>query len=154
MNKLQISDYLKKITERDVNLLDQEATDGEGWNTYCNGQITNPTVLHDHISGICFDHFAEYSVDVRVMQNQISSKCSCEQHGSICKHVVALLYSWINDGEAFRNIGQTIQDMQTKNKDELIEILTKILTRNPQSVFLISGSESDEDFDDIDGMFN
>lgn len=153
--RFQVSEYLKKITERDVNLLDQEVAGGEGWTTYCNGQITKPAVLNDQISGICFDHFAEYTVEIRVINNEISATCSCENHGKICKHVVALLYSWINDSDAFRNIGQSIKEMETKNKDELIGVITKILMKNPQNIFLLGGSDPlDEDFDDIEGMFN
>jgi hypothetical protein len=155
MDIIQISEFLKSITERDVNLLDQEVTDGTGWKTYCNGQIIRPTVLNDQITGICLDHYAEYSVEVRVQDNQISSTCNCDNHGTICRHVVALLYSWINDGEAFRNIGQSIKELQTKNKEELIEVITKILKRNPQSIFLLGGSDPlDEELDDIEGMFN
>lgn len=35
----EISPELKEITERQISILDQENTNGEGWEYYCNGQI-------------------------------------------------------------------------------------------------------------------
>ena len=154
-NKYSVSQDLYQITERDVNLLDQEVADGEGWKSYFNGQIVKATVLGNQISGICYDRFQEFFVEIRVNQGEISGNCTCGKYGKLCSHVVALLYSWINDGDAFMNVGNSLLQLQNKNKEELIEVITRIMVKNPQNIFLLNGSDpTEDDVDDTEGMFN
>ena len=150
-----ISPDLMQITERDVTLLDQEVADGKGWESYCSGQIEKALVFDNRISGICYQNFHQYVVEIKVNNGEISAKCSCDSYGQICIHVVTLLYSWINDSDGFKNIGSSLAELQKKDKEELIGVIARMVTQNPQNVFFISDNDSlDDDFDDIEGMYN
>ncbi|MCI0512065.1 hypothetical protein L0128_02475 [candidate division KSB1 bacterium] len=150
-----ISADLLKITERDVSLLDQEISDGRAWELYCNGHITRPTVFNNQITGIFYAGLEQFMIEIHVNGVEISSHCSCGNDGGICQHVVVLLYSWINDSENFENVGNSLEELKQKNKDELLEIITWMLTKNPQNIFLLNKRDAlDSDLNDIDGMLN
>jgi len=150
-----ISKDLFNITERDVNLLDQEVSDGEGWKSYCNGQIIKATVFGNKISAICYENFQEYLVEISVNSGEISGRCTCGSYGRICNHIVALLYSWINDSDGFMDVGNSLSKLKNKNKDELFELIARMMMKNPQNIFLLNNPDSlDDDLDDIEGMFN
>ncbi len=150
-----ISKDLLSITEREVSILDQEVSNGEGWISYSNGQIVKPIVFKNKLSGLFYEHFREFSVEIQVNGAEISTRCNCGKNGAICKHVVALLYCWINDSDGFTNISYSLEEFKKKNKDELLEILARIFIKNPQNIFLVGGVDPlDDDIDDADGMFN
>lgn len=129
--KYSISSALNNITERQIALLDQENTDGLGWDYYCNGRITQPTVLNDRISGLIKELGEVFQVEITAHENEISSKCSCGIRDGVCNHVVALLYSWVNDRADFINIGTLIGRLQHKDKSELIELIERIFANDP-----------------------
>ncbi len=150
-----ISKDLLSITEREVSILDQEVSNGEGWISYSHGQIVKATVFKNKLSGLFYEHFHEFAVEIQVNGAEISTRCNCGKNGAICKHVVALLYCWINDSDGFTNISYSLEEFKKKNKDELLEILTRIFIKNPQNIFLVGGVDPlDDDIDDADGMFN
>ncbi len=122
-----------KITERQIALLDQENTNGEGWNFYCTGQIVHASVFNDEISGIVRDFSENNQVNIKFREHEIECSCSCSSKRVICKHVIALLYSWINDREEFINIATFMDHLKTLKKDRLIEILKELLIDNPRN---------------------
>lgn len=150
-----ISKDLLSLTEREVSLLDQEVSNGEGWTSYSRGQIVKPTVFKNKLSGLFYEHFREFNVEIQVNGAEISTRCTCGKNSPICKHVVALLYCWINDQDGFTNISYSLNEFRKKNKEELLEVLTRIFVKNPQNIFLVGGVDPlDDDIDDTDGMFN
>lgn len=154
-NIFSISPALLKITERDVSLLDQEVADGEGWNSYTNGQMTQTTVFQNRLTGTFYQGFNQFDVEVEVTDNQLSTRCSCENHNQVCEHVSALLYAWVNDADAFLNVGLFLQDLQNKSHQELLDILTDIVQKNPGNIFLLNkNTDSPDSIDDIDGILN
>jgi uncharacterized Zn finger protein len=153
-NKYLISNELNSINEREIALLDQENLNGQGWDYYCNGQITMATVFNNRISGVIKELSDEFQVEISADENEISSNCSCGFKGGVCDHVVALLYSWVNDREDFVNIGTLVRRLQNKDKQELIEILERIFENSPRNVRFINpieneNAEVDNDFFDI-----
>jgi len=146
--KYLVSKELKNINEREIAILDQDSTDGESWDYYCNGQITNATVNRNRISGIIRELAEEFHVEISVSENEISSSCSCGYKEGVCKHVVALLYSWANDREDFVNIGSLVKNLHSLEKQELINIIELIFENNPANVKFIN--KSDNEIDDYE----
>jgi len=150
-----ISKALLEITERDVTLLDQEVSNGEGWESYNRGEIINPTVLYNKLSAIFHEQFQEYTIEVQINGAEISTKCSCGSYGKICKHVVALLFSWVSDSDGFINVGNSLHEFQKKDKTDLLHIIARIFIKNPQNIFLLNGVDPlDDDYDDAEGLLN
>jgi len=134
-------------------LLDNENTNGEGWNFYCTGQILHASVLNDEITGIVRDMLNDFQVRVKFREHELECICTCESRNVVCKHVIALLYSWINDREEFTNIGQFVSDLKDLDKDHLIEILKKLLIDNPENLkFFIQSFESGQNDDVMDDL--
>ena len=144
-----ISRDLESINERQIAILDQDSTNGESWDYYCNGQITNATVSRNRISGIVRELGAEFHIEITVSENEISSHCSCGLKESVCKHVIALLYSWVNDREDFVNISTLIKRLQNMEKHEFIDIFERIFEDNPANArFIASPDDEENGFDD------
>jgi hypothetical protein len=60
----------------------------------------------------------------------VSDDCSCPV-GSHCKHVAALLQTWLNDPEAFIEVEALDQTLERRDKAELIEIIHRMVDRYP-----------------------
>lgn len=145
-NKFPISSELMSITEQQVSHLDQEVAEGKGWDFYCNGQVVQSTVFQDRLSGIVVDDFNQYNVEIKIDKDQIIGTCNCSVRGQICKHIVALLYSWVNDGEGFEDVGNALQLLENKNKEELLAIISRMIVKNPRNI--VYCSEEDTILDD------
>ncbi len=152
--KYPISPNLFSLTERQIITLDQEVTGGEGWNCYCHGYITHTTVFRNKIAGKCKDFNEDHYVEVEVDDAQITTFCSTCRQGEICVHVIALLYCWIYDNEGFLNIGESLNDLESWEKNELIEIIARMVFKDPRNLSLIDNTFEDGEDYDLDGLFN
>ena len=99
-----ISPILTNISQQQIAILDQENTNGEGWNYYCNGQVIHAVVFRNKLLGIIREYIEDFKVQIKVDEHEISCSCSCDSENVICKHIVALLYSWIYDQNEFINL--------------------------------------------------
>ena len=68
-----IAPELREINERQIGILDQENTDGEGWDYYCNGQIVRAAVLGNRISGTIREYTEEFDVVIRVDLHEVTT---------------------------------------------------------------------------------
>ncbi|UCE07108.1 MAG: SWIM zinc finger family protein [bacterium] len=148
----EIAPELKDINERQVGILDQENTDGQGWDYYCNGQIIRAAVLGNRITGTVREYIEEFNVEIRVDRYEITTSCTCGTRQGVCKHIVALLYSWIHDKEDFINIGDHIKRLHDMNKQELIDVIERIIQNDPINVRFFSGYSYDEGGLDIEDL--
>lgn len=149
-----ISPDLLSLTESQIAKLDQDATEGEGWECYCNGYIAHASVFQNKISGRVRNYVEDYFVEITVDSHEITAFCTCGQSRGVCPHVVALLYSWVNDTEGFTNIADSLNNLRSLDKENLLEVIGRILLNDPRNlVFFKSDSNPEEDFD-LDGLFN
>ena len=130
----KISSELEDINERQVGILDQESTDGEGWEYYCNGQIVRAAVIGNRIVGTIREYLEDFNVVIKVDDKEITTSCSCGTREGVCKHIIALLYSWINDKDDFVNIGDQIKQLHLMEKQELIDVIERIIQNDPINV--------------------
>ena len=148
-----ISQDLSTINLAMVESLDAHATGGKTLEFYENSQITRATVYGRRLSGIVGNFLESYQVTITVHQNEISGACTCGRSGKICRHVVALLYSWVNDGRDFLNVGTVLEKVKTMDKDRLIEIVSNIIRQYPNMVDVFLAEKSPE-WDEIDPDLN
>lgn len=144
----EISKNLENISEREINILDQENTDGESWDFYCSGQIVKAAVLKDTITGSARDLLEEYEIKITADEHQLYSSCTCGSRDKLCKHVVSLLYSWVSDREAFIDVGKAFEKLFLMDNGELINIIERILEKDPTKVKYVK--RFDEEDDEID----
>ena len=148
------SKFLYDIDESHLATLDQEATNGEAWQLYCDSYITRPTVFQNKISGR-FKNFSEDQlVEVEVEEKQITTFCSTCRSGEICIHAVALLYSWVDDSDAFANVAEALRQLEDMDKGELIQIIARMLLKNSNNIDLVSEKTIQDDDYDLDGLLN
>ncbi len=150
----EIAPELRDINERQVGILDQENTDGEGWDYYCNGQIVRAAVSGNRISGIVRDYLEEFNVVIRVDEHEITTSCSCGTREGVCKHIVALLYSWIHDKEDFINIGDQVKRLQSMEKQQLINVIERIIQNDPINIRYFVDHAFDLDSVDVEGLID
>ncbi len=129
-----ISEALTSLTIEEVKRIDQEATGGEGWEFYTTGFLTKASVFLNKISARVREAFGEYYVEATVDEHHISTACTCNEKSGMCKHAVALLYSWVFDAEDFLDVGETMEELQARDKGELIEIIGRIVQNDPRNV--------------------
>jgi len=148
----KISHELKYINERQVGILDQENIDGEGWEYYCTGQIIRAAVLGNRITGTIREYFDEFNVEIRVDSHEVTTSCSCGTRQGVCKHIVALLYSWINDKDDFINIGDKMKQLHGMKKQELIDVIERIIQNDPINVRFFRDRSLDGDGLDVEDL--
>ena len=150
--KHPISPMLANITQQQVTILDQENTDGNGWDFYCNGQVTNAIVFEDEISAIVRELVSDYKVKIKVNEYEVSCSCNCQSEKVVCNHVVAVLYSWVYDQAEFTNVGDYINQLNKMDKNSLIDVVQRLLTDDPQNVkyFEKHGDDIDQEFSNIE----
>ncbi len=150
----EIAPELKNINERQIGILDQENTDGEGWDYYCNGQIVRAAVSGNRISGIVRDYIEEFNVVIRVDEHEITTSCSCGTRDGVCKHIIALLYSWIHDKDDFINIGDQVKKLQGMEKQQLINVIERIIQNDPINIRYFVDYSFDLDSVDVEGLID
>jgi uncharacterized Zn finger protein len=148
----EIAPELEQINERQVGILDQENTDGQGWDYYCNGQIVRAAVLGNRITGTVREYVEEFNVEIRVDHHEITTSCTCGTRQGVCKHIIALLYSWIHDKENFINIGDQIKKLHNMEKQELIDVIERIIQNDPINVRFFYDYSLDLNGVDVDGL--
>jgi len=144
----KISPHLREITHEQVALLDQRATEGSSWEFYCSSYIHHPTVFVHKISGLVQDAIDEYFTEVRVDNKRMVTDCSCGERSGICKHAIALLYGWVDDDEGFLNVADTLERLQHKDKNDLLEILGRMIMFDSRNLGFIDDDVAADDLDD------
>ncbi|HDI51952.1 hypothetical protein DRP98_08710 [candidate division KSB1 bacterium] len=150
--KYLVSPYLLSLNEAQVIQLDQEGADGQGWEFYSNGHIMKAAVFRNQISGKVADGSHFHFVRIRAEEQEIMASCTCNQEGYLCKHIVALLYSWIYDREEFLNVETSLQKLQELPKKELIAIIGRMIQYDPQNIDYFDNSFNDAFDDAINGF--
>ena len=113
-----------------------------GEDYFYNEAIENP-IFHDGtLSANCHgSEFTPYSVSVALTPTGIAdAECSCPYDwGGDCKHIVALLLTYVHEREAIRSIEPTLTAIAEKPRATLLSIISELLKREPA---LVSIAES------------
>jgi len=144
-----VSSDLASLDSVQIEALDRNAASGKAKEYYENVQVTRATVYRNKLYGRVGNFLEEHQVEITVHENEISSSCTCGEARNICKHAIALLYSWVNDGRDFRNIGKTLIEIKKMDKERLLEIVSNIIRLHPDFIDLFLARQR-PDWDEID----
>ncbi|HOY45253.1 MAG TPA: hypothetical protein PL189_10975, partial [bacterium] len=63
---------------------------------------------------------------------EIAGSCPCQRSRKICKHIIALLYSWVNDGGEFLDVEDVLTEVRAMKKEQLLVVIENIIRQNPE----------------------
>jgi uncharacterized Zn finger protein len=131
---------LPNLTESDIARYCTEQSFERGEDYYYRGAISRPfrqgLTLRAECEG---SQYEPYRVTAELDEQGIKSAyCSCPYDwGSYCKHVVALLLTWVRDSEEFTIIPETDELLAGKSREALVEIIKAMLKREPDLLTLL-----------------
>lgn len=99
------------------------------------GTIGNPVLQDWRLSATCQGSYpGPYRTAVELMPTGIvSTRCSCPYDvDGDCKHIVALLLTYIEAPETICRIGDLLATLALKPKSSLLQIISELLKRDPQ----------------------
>ena len=115
-----------------------EKTYSRGFKYFEDGYVVLGVKKGDKLFGRVIGSTADpYRVVVELRDDTIYSRCSCPV-GEMCKHGVALLLQWIKDEKSFIDADDLIDSLRNKDKDEIIELMVKLMEEDPLLVVKIS----------------
>jgi|YNPNPStandDraft_1061719.scaffolds.fasta_scaffold101437_1 uncharacterized Zn finger protein len=148
-SKYPIAPELLSLTSEQVAQLDQECTGGRGWDFYANGFVSGATVFRNTLIGQVRELTMINLVEIKVRGREIYTSCTCSHRGGICDHALAVLYSWVNDGESFLDVGESMDELEKLDKVDLLRIVRRILVREPKFLSLALGRDAADDDDSL-----
>lgn len=140
---------LRSLQLSDVESLDQNVTSGKTYEFYGNSQLSSAIVYKNRLSGVVGNFVEMHQVEITLHEREIVSSCSCSKSREVCKHAVALLYSWVNDGSDFTNVEQVLHQIKKLKKEQLLDIITNIIRQNPKAIDLFL-AKNKPNWDEID----
>ncbi len=147
--KKKPSNMLQSLTLDQVTALDREAVNGNGLSYYETALITRSAVFHNKISARVGNYVENHDVRITFHEQEFAGSCTCQKSRKICKHIVALLYAWLNDSEEFLDVDKALQEVKKMDKSRLLEIIENILRQNPEYAELFLSRQAPE-WDEID----
>ncbi|WP_258359775.1 SWIM zinc finger family protein [Moorella sulfitireducens] len=134
-------DMITGLTEVYIRQLAGEQSFERGMNYYLNGAIREPMRQGTHLWGKCEGSQDEpYSVGVVLGESGITQAyCSCPR-GGFCKHIVALLLTYIHEPEIFLDIDSLKAGLASLSKEVLVALIMKMIQREPSMLGLVEGA--------------
>ncbi len=151
MSRNEIEKNLRSINMGQVQSLDEQITKGNGWEYYESAQITRATIFKNKISAEVGNFLETYQVKLSVHGQEISGSCTCGRARRLCKHMVALLYAWVQDGNDFTDVERQLDEITKMDKEDLVKIVSNIIRANPEYIELFMLKNIPE-WDEIDPL--
>ncbi len=128
----------KLLSEAAIQASTDDASFQKGYDYYLNHAIVQPTLSETVLRAFCHGSSGgPYRVEATLVSTRdtssnklISGSCSCPR-GGFCKHLVALLLTWIHHPEQFEVRLGLFGRLQEKSHEELLALLEHLLQRQP-----------------------
>ena len=134
---LSIAMELPELTQYHIQERCTEQSYMRGLDYFYDGAISNPT-LHDYtLSATCEGTDIEpYRVTVELTPTGIAdADCSClYDWGGDCKHIVALLLTYVHEPDAFLSLEPLLTALAEKPQSNLLQVISELLKRAPELV--------------------
>ena len=127
-------DNLPQITERAIQNWVSEPSFSRGRRYFRNGAIFDARREGDTIKALCQGSASSpYRVRVTLSSSGVAdAECSCPVGADgHCKHVAALLLTWLHHPEYFREAPPLAQRLRALDKDALIKLIQRMIDREP-----------------------
>lgn len=143
----------RPISRADVRNWTEERFVERGRRYFAEGRIQHPRRQGTRLRAECQgSQPTPYRVEATLDDTGIASAhCSCPMGaGGRCKHVVALLLTWIDEPERFTEAEALDAQLRAKTRDQLARLIKRMIDRHPDletMVSLAAGGASDFDAD-------
>jgi uncharacterized Zn finger protein len=131
---------LPRITEADVRGLASEKSFERGRTYYQDGTIMDPVRQGIELRAYCEgSEYEPYHLSVTLAKRGVEgTSCTCPYDwGGICKHLVALLLTYVHDPEVFRVVPPLKEMLANSSKEDLITIINQMIKREPELMAVV-----------------
>jgi len=133
-----VKSQFKQLSEADLQAYSDEASFQKGYDYYLHHAIVEPTLNETVLRAFCHGSGVNpYRVEATLLpagekstHKLASTGCSCPR-GGFCKHLVALLLTWIHQPERFVVRSGIMARLSEKNHAELLALLEQLVQRQP-----------------------
>ena len=129
-----MSEPMPSLTEDNIRALTNTQSFERGVDYYQSGAVFNTQRIGDELRGQCRGSSnTPYRVSAQLGPGGVmTAHCSCPYDwGGICKHLVALLLTWVRDPDTFQSLAPVDDRLAGKSKEELIALVQEMLKREP-----------------------
>jgi uncharacterized Zn finger protein len=133
-----VKDQFKTLSEADIQASTDDASFRKGHDYYLNHAIVEPTLSESVLRAFCQGSSGSpYRVEATLMpvgekstHELASFSCTCPR-GGFCKHLVALLLTWVHQPERFVVRSGLMGRLDEKSREELLALLEQLVQRQP-----------------------
>ena len=133
-----VKSQFKPLSEADLQAYSDEASFQKGYDYYLHHAIVEPTLSESVLRAFCHGSgLSPYRVEATLLpaaeksaHKLASAACSCPR-GGFCKHLVALLLTWIHLPERFVVRSGLIGRLSAMDREELLALLEQLMQRQP-----------------------
>ena len=124
----------KKLTENILKSLSSPESFTRGHDLYQSDAVYDTFRQGDLLTGKCEGSNAPfYQIHVQLDEGDVQeASCNCPYDwGGYCKHIIALMLTYIHHPDAFieqKNINELLEQL---DKDDLVHLITKMVDKNP-----------------------
>jgi uncharacterized Zn finger protein len=125
------------LKEKDVKVLCSERVFDRGKRYFIGGRVSNVQVqgltLRGEVEG---SETRNYKVRIKYEnESGLIPKCSCPfDMEEFCKHSISVLLHWIHKREEFSNVDLALEELRTKSKDDLMNLIEEVVRINPSII--------------------
>ena len=129
---------LPTLTESDIRRHTDPRSFQRGMDYYYRGAILNPVRQGNELRADCRgSQYQPYRVTVTLSERGIVHyHCSCPR-GGFCKHIVALLLTWVHEPDEFHVIAPLDDLLAQRSREELIALIKEMIAREPDLARLL-----------------
>ncbi len=131
-----VKGQFKALSEADLQGYSDVASFRKGYDYYLQHAIVEPTLSGSVLRAFCQGSSGRsYRVEATLLpagdksaHKVVSAGCSCPQ-GGFCKHLVALLLTWVHQPERFVVRSRLMGRLDEKSREELLGLLEQLVQR-------------------------
>jgi uncharacterized Zn finger protein len=141
------NEKLPRLTEAHIRNLANASSLERGENYYRDGAVFGAVRQGMELRAQCEgSDYEPYQVSATLTESGITeTSCTCPyDYGGICKHIVALLLTYIKDPQLFRSIAPLTELLAERSREELITIISEMVKREPELLSLVELSVAAE----------
>jgi uncharacterized Zn finger protein len=131
---------LPRLTEAHIRESASERSFERGETYFRDGAVLEPVRQERELRAQCEgSDYEPYQVSATLSRSGIAeTSCTCPyDYGGICKHIVALLLTYVREPQSFRSIPPLSVLLAGRSREELIALIGEMVKREPELLSLV-----------------